>query len=407
MAAEALNMPVQTLYSRVRAGGPCERLHGLSVNWSLGKRPAPEPDQKTEKPESAADPIEVRRLADKLKQAELARKSAERLAVKDQTIREALFQLSASPLDPPSFNPAPDKASGKVGEAIILPISDLHMGEVIDLEQMGGRNSYNERIARKRLERLFSSAVKLATVHWSGPPPSAIYVPLMGDLVSGEIHDELAKTNDLLAIPAVRALSEALIGGLDLLVRSFPTVPIHVVSVPGNHGRTTKKPEAKAFALNSYDTLVAWVIESWYAAKGNSRITFSAPASGDALVNIHGWNILFTHGDRIGSRGGAGFIGPAATAARGMQRIIQDYAAEGIIVDVIVIGHFHTPIELEQGFVNGTLAGPSEYSRAGRMRSHPASQWMISVHPTRGVARRWKIQVGHPSEGSIYKGRAI
>jgi hypothetical protein len=395
VAAAALKLYPQTFLSRVKPGGPCERLYDLKVDWNLAAPPAPEPD-----------PIEVRRLKDRVKIEAQAREQAERRAADEESIREACFRLTAEPLEPPSWNPKPDRSGGKVGEAIILPVSDVHMGEVIDLAQMGGRNSYNEKIARKRLERLFTNAVKLATVHWSGPKPSAIYVPLMGDLISGEIHDELAKTNDLLAIPAVRALSEALIAGLDLLAREFTGIPIHVMSVPGNHGRTTRKPEAKAFALNSYDTLVAWCIESWFAAKAKTQITFSAPASGDALVNIHGWNILFTHGDRIGSRGGSGFVGVAATATRGMKRLIEDYAAESIVVDAIVMGHFHTPLELEYGFVSGTLAGPSEYSRSGRMKSHPAAQWMLTVHPRRGIARRWKIQVGDPSEGSIYKGRA-
>ena len=287
----------------------------------------------------------------------------------------------------------------------MLFVSDVHMGETIDIKQMGGRNSYDQAIAAARLERLFARVVKLGTRHWSGPPPGVIYLVLGGDLVSGEIHDELAKTNDLLAIPAVRRVTECFIAGVTMLLKHF-ACPVHIVSVPGNHGRTTKKPESKGFALNSYDTLVAWCLEAHFAARAEKRVTFAAPASGDALVNIAGWNILFTHGDRIGSRGGAGFVGVAATAARGFKRLIMDYAAEGTVVDTIVIGHFHTDLELEEGFVNGSLVGPSDYSRSGRMRSHPASQWMLSVHPIHGVARRWKIQVGDPSEGSIYKGRA-
>lgn len=407
MAAEALGISPKTLLSRVRAGGPCERLYGLRPDWSQAAPPPPAPaPEPPASPEPPADPIEVRRLKDRLRLEAAARSSAERHAADSVALREGIFRLRATPLEPPHWNPRPDGPSGKTGEAIILPISDIHMGEVIALEQMGGRNSYNEAIARARLERLFASALKLATVHWSGPPPSAIYVPLMGDLVSGEIHDELAKTNDLLAIPAVRAVSEALIAGFDLLLREFPSTPIHVVSVPGNHGRTTRKPEAKGFALDSYDTLVAWTIESWFAARGETRIKFSAPASGDALCNILGWNILFTHGDRIGSRGGTGFVGVSATATRGMKRLIEDYAAENVIVDVIVMGHFHTPIELEYGFVNGSLPGPSEYGRSLRLKSHPAAQWMLSIHPRRGVARRWKIAVGAPEEGSIYRGRA-
>lgn len=350
-----------------------------------------------------ADPIELRRLKDRLSKNTAQLAEAERRAVTDQSLRKAVFGLAEEPLQPQNWTVKPSRASD-VAEALILPLSDIHMGEVVDLAQMGGRNAYNKTIAKERLKRYFQAVIKLATVHWSGPPPSVVYVVLLGDLVTGEIHEELAKTNDLLSIPAVRELSGALVSGLNLLLKSF-ACDIRVLSVPGNHGRTTKKPEAKGFALNSYDTLVAWAVESWFSAKGEKRISFSAPVSGDALVKIHGWNILFTHGDRIGSRGGAGFVGCAATAARGMQKVIQDFAAEGTIVDSIIIGHFHTPLELEQGFVNGTLMGPSEYSRSGRMRSHPASQWMLSVHPRRGIARRWKIQVGDPAEGSIYKGR--
>ncbi len=329
----------------------------------------------------------------------------ERQAAAERTVREAVFRLSSRPLEPPSWNARPAKGS-KHRESIVLFLSDIHMGEVVSLSAMGGRNSYNMKIAAARLERYFQSVVKLGTEHWTGPSPDCIYFVLGGDLVSGEIHDELAKTNDLQAIPAVRVLAEALAAGLDLLRKSFPAIPIHVISVPGNHGRTTRKPESKAFAINSYDTLVALLLEWWATTKGLKGVTFSAPHTGDALVTIHGWNVLFTHGDRIGSRGGSGFVGPAATAARGMQKIVQDYLAEGRVIDVIVMGHFHTPLELEYGIVNPSLVGPSEYSRSGRMRSHPSAQWMLSIHPQYGVARRWKIACGDKSEGSIYAGRA-
>jgi hypothetical protein len=89
-----------------------------------------------------------------------------------------------------------------------------------------------------------------------------------------------------------------------------------------------------------------------------------------------------------------------------MQKLVQDYMAEGRVVDFIVMGHFHTPLELEFGIVNPSLMGPTEYSRSGRMRSHGAAQWMLTIHPRYGIARRWKISVGDPSEGSIYAGRA-
>lgn len=396
-AAKKLGIHRDTIANRLVT---IQQKYGLSPNWELHT-----PKIKNDKNQEDADHIVVRRLKDRLTRAESRAAAAERDTVNASVIRESIMGLVAEPIEPKSWRPASGRAKDKRREALVLMISDVHMGEVIDKGQMGGRNSFDKKICADRLQRLFQGVVKMGTIHWSGPPPGVIYVILGGDLISGEIHDELAKSNDLLAIPAVRELATHIISGLDLLLQSFDC-EIRVVSVPGNHGRTTRKPESKGFVVNSYDTLVAWLIESWFASQKTKRIFFSAPASGDALIDICGWNFLFTHGDRIGSRGGAGMVGPVATIARGMQRLIQDYAAEQVVVDYIVIGHFHTSVELEQGFANGCLSGPSEYSRSGRMRSSPPSQWLLSVHPVHGVARRWKVLVGDPSEGSICAGRS-
>ena len=316
--------------------------YGIEPDWSLHKL----------KQQENLDHIQVRKLKDRLSKAEIRVAAAERGSINASVIRESIMGLVAEPIEPQSWNPTNVRAKDSRKEALILMISDVHMGEVIDRGQMGGRNTFDKEICAKRLERLFQGVVKMGTTHWSGPPPGVIYVILGGDLISGEIHDELAKSNDLLAIPAVRELATHIISGLELLLKSFDC-EIRVVSIPGNHGRTTRKPESKGFVLNSYDTLVAWLVESWFTSRKTKKITFSAPASGDALINVCGWNFLFTHGDRIGSRGGAGMVGPVATIARGMQRLIQDYAADQVVVDYIVICHFHTIVELEQGFANG------------------------------------------------------
>ena len=396
VAAKALGINERTMLYRCNTDGLLDRF-GLKIDW--GPEPEniviTETDIVAEKTRQASTD-EVTRLRAQVK-------NFHREALTEDIVREKLMGLAAEPLRPPSWSIA-RTTQGKAQEAVILMLSDLQWGEVVDLDAMGGRNSYNQEIAAKRLQRYFSHVCELGTEHWVGPPPAVIYLWLGGDLISGEIHEELAKTNDLLSIPAVRDLSTYLVAGIDLLLRTFKC-DIRVVSTPGNHGRTTKKPESKDFAVNSYDTLVTWMLERWYMARGIKRISFSAPRSGDALVTINGWNVLMTHGDRIGSRGGQGFVGPAATAARGLKKLVQDYAAEGTIVDTIVMGHLHTALELEEGFVNGSLVGPSEYSRSGRFRSKPATQWMLSVHPRRCPARRWLVTVGDPSEGSLYKER--
>jgi hypothetical protein len=402
-AAHRLGDNRATIGARVASDGPCARLYGLRVDWKRWRQPKRPKLVDQEKP--PVEQLQLRRMADQVKEARRAQASAERIAVTRESLRENVFALRAMPLEPPSWKPEPTAAKGKIGEALVLMLSDIHKGEVVDLKAMGGRNSYNKDIATARLRRYFQNVVKLGTAHWHGAPPSVIYLVLMGDMITGEIHPELLKTNDLFALRAAKAVAADIVAGLTLLLASF-ACPIHVVSVDGNHGRTTLKPESKGHAIDSFDTLVAWEIEAWVAGRGEKRIICSEPsASGDALINIFGWNCLFTHGDRIGSRGGQGFIGPAATIARGMQNVIKDFAADNTIVDFVFVGHFHTALELEQGFANGSVIGPTEYSRSGRMRSAPPTQWMLSVHRDHGIARRWKVFVGHPDEGSIMRSR--
>lgn len=356
-----------------------------------GKAPAPAASP-------AADPVEIARLKgerDRLK-AELA--TAMRRTARAEDLRAGVFGLTAGPLEPVTF-PQPVAGSASA-ETIVLFLSDLHWGETVDLAAMDGLNSYSLAVAEARLARWTQAVTDLATRHWSGPPPARVILILGGDLITGEIHAELAKTNEAKALPAVRHLVARLVAALRA-IRAAVSCPIDIVSLAGNHGRTTLKPESKQMAETSYDTLVSDFLEAH--ARDLPGVTFYTPASPDALFSVYGWRVLATHGDRIGSRGGQGFIGPAATAARGMKRITQDYSTRGVPLDLILIGHFHTPLQLEEGFVNGSLIGFSEYSRDGRFRPPPARQLMVCIHPRRCVTQvRW-IEVGAPAEGALYE----
>lgn len=382
--------------------------HRLRRAWELyGLAPCgtpPAPRVRGKKGESAsveekppADPVEVRRLRDQMSAIRRERDDAARRAAKAEDIRNAVFGLVEGPVEPIAFS-ARDGGEAKA-ETIVVFLSDLHWGESVDLAAMDGLNSYGLAIARARLARAFQTIADLSTVHWSGPPPARLILILGGDLVSGEIHAELAKTNEAQSLPAVRDLVGHLVAGINLLKSSL-SCPIDIISLAGNHGRSTMKPESKGSAETSYDILASDFLEMQF--KADARVSFYTPASVDALFSVYGWRVLATHGDRIGSRGGAGFIGPAATAARGFKRIAADYAARGILLDLILIGHFHTPLQLEEGFVNGSLPGPTEYSRDGRFRPHQAQQLFLAIHPRRGVTQHRWIKVGVPEEGSLY-----
>ena len=319
-----------------------------------------------------------------------------------ETVRKSVLGLSDTMPEPPKFIRASHQQSS--AEAILMMATDWQWGEVVDLNVMDGVNCYNVDIARRRAERLFKGALELATTYWTGPPPQRFILVLGGDMISGEIHEELMKTNELLSLPALKDVTGYVIAGINLLLDKLDC-PLDVIVIPGNHGRTTRRPEHKQVALTSYDNLIGDFVELYYqSSKRKRKPSFYTPASGDALVSLFGWNFLITHGDRMGSRGGTGFGGAVYTIARGFKRLTQDYAARRIQLDYILCGHFHCSYKLDEGYASASLVGPSEFSRDWRMVPHPASQLFMSIHPRRGITQVRDIQVGHASEGTIYQG---
>lgn len=197
VAAKALGVSERCLRDRVAANGLLAR-HKLKINWTKpGSEKMPEEDVIAEVDLTAERMRQA--SADELGKLRAQVKSFHREVLTEDVIREKMFGLAAEPLRPPSWS-IQRTTEGKSQEAVILALSDLHWGEVINLDSMGGRNSFNMDIAHKRLYRYFSHACELGTKHWVGPPPAIIYLWLGGDMISGEIHEELAKTNDLLAI---------------------------------------------------------------------------------------------------------------------------------------------------------------------------------------------------------------
>jgi hypothetical protein len=262
---------------------------------------------------------------------------------------------------------------------------------------MDGINEFNLVVARRRYKRLIEKTIDLCMTHMVNPDYPGLVYKRGGDMVSGDIHNELRETNDAGSIGQVVDLVEHEVSGLEAMLAAkkpngewlFPE--IWVISVPGNHGRQTIKPQSKGSVEANYDTLSAYMIEMHFKARGEKRIHFHTPSSPDALFRVHGFTILLTHGDRIGSRGGAGFVGAVATVGRGMKKLIEYYAAIGIIVDWIFIGHFHEYHELPWGFCNGSLPGISEYARDGRFVPKPPLQLLTFVHPRHGITARWPI----------------
>lgn len=327
------------------------------------------------------------RSADRIAGLQNQLRQAQREINAAEDLRSAVFGLANQAIEPPAWTFSPPKR-GDTGPGIpLLFASDFQWGEVIKANELDGINAFNARVASDRYKRLIERTIDLCWAHMVNPKYPGIIYLRGGDMISGDIHQELRETNDLQSIPAAIDLIEHEAAGIRALAERFGRV--WVISVPGNHGRTTIKPHAKQYVETNYDYLIACMLEREFRA--DARIQFMTPLSGDARFKVYDWHFVLTHGDRIGSSGGQGFIGPAATITRGMKKLVDYYAGLRQHVDWCLVGHFHTAMELEYGFSNGSLPGYSEYAKTFRARPQSPTQWLLFVHPKNGVTARWKI----------------
>lgn len=313
-------------------------------------------------------------------------KSLEDQLAYERGARTSLESLHEANLEPATWLAKP-AIKGRLSLTPILFTSDFQVGETVRADEIDGLNSYNSDIFQQRYQDMIEKTISLAEKNTGATDFPGIVYLRGGDAINGEIHEELAQTNDLSAIPACRLLHKQERAGIKRLREKFGHV--RVISLPGNHGRTTFKGHSKRYAERSYETMLSWWLASSF--EDDANVKFWTPTSADAFFRVEGHNFLMSHGDKIGSRGGAGFVGPAATIARGHQKLYQNWSLTGQQIDCILTGHLHTSLKLSRGFANGSMVGYNEFARDIRADPAPASQWLLFSHKDHAVGHHFEI----------------
>lgn len=371
-----------------------DRINAARARWP-GCLPDPIPGQHrawAAKPggagDAAAQDIAARRTRDEMERLRARAKALEAQVIAHQNWQAKVDRLHAADVRPASW-PKPRPPSKKNILTPILFTSDFQVGEVVRAAEIENINEYNSDIFAQRYQTMIEKTIMLAERNTGATGFNGIIYLRGGDAISGEIHEELAETNDLSAIPAVRLLQQQERAGIRRLKEKFGRV--RVISIPGNHGRTTKKSHAKRYAERNFETMLSWWLASSFESDPN--VTFWTPASGEAYFEADGWNFLLSHGDRMGSRGGQGFIGPAATIGRGHRQLQNNWARTGRPVDLVLTGHLHTSLKLEMGYANGALAGYNEYARDLRAIPDAAKQWLLFAHPQEMISHAFELRL--------------
>lgn len=332
----------------------------------------------------------------KIKRLEKALKDAAQKELSQAEVREQIMRLAAEPASPPTW--VTDASPAGITGIPTTIWSDWHLGEVVDLTETNGTNAFNLAIADARIRQLVDKTIDLSHNHMVNPTYPGIVVMLGGDMVTGEIHDELTRTNDLDPLPTVLWARDRIVAGLSRLADAFGRV--FVPCVAGNHGRMSRRVEHKHFAVRNYDWLISTLCEKYFTDTGDNRVKFFIPESNEAMFRVYDHTYLLLHGHDLGCSGGDGIIGSLGPIMRGKMKVGNQRRSVGSEFDTLVVGHWHQYIQLRGLVVNGSLKGFDGYANAGiRAAAEPATQALWFTHPKYGITARWPVclQPGLPA----------
>ncbi len=318
-------------------------------------------------------------------QARRARASAENanvhLIARVEELERALEIVdtaTTSALEPPKWLLEP-RSGRKKHATLVLLLSDTHFDEVVDPTEVGGLNAYNRRIAEIRLRAWVENATKMARHYLSGVTYDGVVCMLGGDLFSGDIHEELANTNEAVILESLLHWSEQVAAALEVLAGEFGKV--HVPVVVGNHGRQSRKPRMKQRAKTNYDWLLGKMLERHF--HNDKRFTFQVSENADTLIPIYGFGHLLTHGDQVSGGGGIGGIWPPIMRMRA--RKAQRAMDVGQPFDTLWMGHWHQYISTPYLVINGSTKGLDEYAWINNFGFEVPQQALAIVTPEHNI----------------------
>ena len=313
-------------------------------------------------------------------------------AAKKEIIVDTINELA------PSFDPVPlvqyvspkGNFVGTHPQTMVAPLTDTHIGEEVYSEQMLDINSYDFTLFNRRLWGWANQVLNLANYRRNIAKVDDLVIPMLGDMISGDIHDELARSN-------IANCMQQMIRGANLIAQALMFLAPHfkTVKVPcvvGNHGRMTRKPPMK-------DKYMDWdyMLYQWVSAfcKNQKNMTFDIPKSYLHVFSVYNNNILIMHGDSISGAGSTMSITKAITNLRGVMQYKASVGEEksGIQVKEIkfncaMIGHFHRIDEIDIGtgelHICGTMKGPDEFALQRLHTATKPKQLVTYWHPKYG-----------------------
>lgn len=239
------------------------------------------------------------------------------------------------------INPIPSKPRLTTASKLIVQLSDLHFGKIVNLDQ----NKYNFEVAESRLKqylREIDTTCKQNEV-------DDITVCFTGDLFNLDSHlDTLLSNENNRAVNFTK--------GLDLLIyfieHLYKKYSVQMVGIVGNESRIRAYEEQSnldKISSNNFDYLAFQILSRMFPdiRKINECNKLKS------VFEVYGHTIGIFHGDKINKH----------TREELVKQSISLYEEYQIYIDFMIFGHIHEHMITPTYARSGSLVGMDEYAK--------------------------------------------
>lgn len=255
-----------------------------------------------------------------------------------------------------------------------LIASDWHYEEEVVASTVNGLNSFNLNIANKRIEKFFQNSLKLIKMAQQDVTIKNIVLALLGDFISGNIHEDILMSCKLQPIIACREVQKQIASGIDFLLENTDC-DLVIPCCVGNHSRITKGQMIANEIGNALETGIYGNL-AWYYEK-NKRVKFILQGGYHVYLDVYDKKIRFHHGHDIRYMGGIGGLYIPVNKAIAQWN-------KGIRADIDVFGHWHQS-KMDGHFIsNGSLIGYNAYAISIKADYEDPQQIFFLIDKERG-----------------------
>lgn len=270
---------------------------------------------------------------------------------------------------------APTAKKGGKATAIIVA-TDWHCEERVDGKTINGLNHFNLDVAAKRITRLWEKAIYLTEAARSISQIRECVLAVLGDIITGYIHDELLESNFLSPTQALLFAQDHLAVGINHLLKHGNFDLITIPCTVGNHGRTSIKTRISTRIDNNYEWLAYQNLARIFSKE--KRVRFVVAEGYHVWLPVHGYKVRFHHGDDLRYQGGVGGLSIPVNKS-----IAQWNKAQR--ADFDFFGHWHQFLWHRNWVSCPCLIGYNAYAQSIKAEWEPPAQAFGVIDSERGL----------------------